>query len=60
MRCKRLGGLEKKDLKDGRRTERVSWIAALKGDKVFAPMTFEGLLAQCRSASLVSLSLVLV
>jgi transposase len=72
MRCKRLGGLEKKTygyqerdeagidnrsdhpygyspkgervyaLKDGRRTERVSWIAALKGDKVFAPMTFDG------------------
>lgn len=29
-------------LKDGKRTERVSWIAALKGDKVFAPMTFDG------------------
>ena len=29
-------------LKDGSRTERVSWIAALKGGKVFAPMTFEG------------------
>lgn len=29
-------------LKDGKRTERVSWIAALRGDKVFAPMTFEG------------------
>ena len=28
--------------KDGKRTERVSWIAALKQDIVFAPMTFEG------------------
>ena len=28
--------------KDGKRTERVSWIAALKQDTVFAPMTFEG------------------
>lgn len=26
-------------LKSGKRTERVSWIAALKPDKVFAPMT---------------------
>ena len=30
------------DLKSVRRTERVSWIAALKEGKVFAPMTFEG------------------
>jgi transposase len=29
-------------LKSGRRSERVSWIAALKQGKVFAPMTFEG------------------
>lgn len=29
-------------LKDGKRTERVSWIAALKADTVFAPMTFDG------------------
>ena len=28
--------------KDGKRTERVSWIAALKQEKIFAPMTFEG------------------
>ena len=30
------------DLKDGNRRERVSWIAALKQDKLFAPLTFEG------------------
>ncbi len=29
-------------LKSGRRSERVSWIAALKQGKVFAPMTFKG------------------
>jgi len=29
-------------LKSGKRTQRVSWIAALKEGKVFAPMTFEG------------------
>ncbi len=29
-------------LKSGKRTERVSWIAALKQEKLFAPMTFEG------------------
>lgn len=29
-------------LKSGKRTERVSWIAALKQDKLFAPMTFLG------------------
>lgn len=29
-------------LKSGKRVERVSWIAALKQGKVFAPMTFEG------------------
>jgi transposase len=29
-------------LKGGKRTERVSWIAALKQGKLFAPMTFEG------------------
>ncbi len=29
-------------LKSGRRTQRVSWIAALKEKTVFAPMTFEG------------------
>lgn len=29
-------------LKDGKRTQRVSWIAALNLDQVFAPMTFEG------------------
>ena len=29
-------------LKDGKRTERVSWVAALKGEKVIAPMTFDG------------------
>lgn len=29
-------------LKCGKRTQRVSWIAALKADKVFAPFTFEG------------------
>ena len=29
-------------LKSGKRTERVSWIAALKQGKLFAPMTFEG------------------
>lgn len=29
-------------LRSGKRTERVSWIAALKQGKVFAPMTFEG------------------
>ncbi len=29
-------------LKSGKRTERVSWIAALKEGKVFAPLTFEG------------------
>lgn len=28
--------------KSGKRTERVSWIAALKGNRMFAPMTFEG------------------
>ena len=29
-------------LKDGKRTERVSWIAALKQETIFAPLTFEG------------------
>lgn len=29
-------------LKPGKRTERVSWIAALRQGKVFAPMTFVG------------------
>ncbi|BAS59692.1 hypothetical protein NIES2135_07780 [Leptolyngbya boryana NIES-2135] len=29
-------------LKSGKRTERVSWIAALKQGKLFAPMTFSG------------------
>ncbi len=29
-------------LKSGRRTERVSWIAALKSGTLFAPMTFVG------------------
>jgi len=29
-------------LKAGKRTERVSWIAALKLGNIFAPMTFEG------------------
>lgn len=29
-------------LKDGSRTERISWIAALRGNNVFAPMTFDG------------------
>ena len=29
-------------LKSGKRTQRVSWIAALKEGKVLAPMTFEG------------------
>ena len=29
-------------LKSGKRKERVSWIAALKEGKVFAPLTFEG------------------
>lgn len=29
-------------LKSGKRTERVSWIAALKSGTVFAPMTFVG------------------
>ena len=29
-------------LKCGKRTERVSWIAALKQGKLFAPMTFVG------------------
>ncbi len=29
-------------LKSGRRTQRVSWIAALRQGKVFAPMTFVG------------------
>ncbi|MEP0912848.1 IS630 family transposase, partial [Leptolyngbya sp. GB1-A1] len=29
-------------LKSGKRTERVSWIAALKLDKLFAPMTYAG------------------
>ena len=29
-------------LKDGKRTERVSWIAALKEEKIVAPMTFNG------------------
>lgn len=29
-------------LKEGKRTQRVSWIAALGQGKVFAPMTFEG------------------
>lgn len=29
-------------LKSGKRSERVSWIAALKAGKVFAPMTFVG------------------
>ena len=29
-------------LKSGKRTERVSWIAALKEGKLLAPMTFEG------------------
>jgi transposase len=29
-------------LRSGKRTERVSWIAALKEGQLFAPMTFEG------------------
>lgn len=29
-------------LKSGRRTERTSWIAALKAGEIFAPMTFVG------------------
>lgn len=29
-------------LKSGKRTERVSWIAALKSDKLFAPLTYAG------------------
>jgi hypothetical protein len=29
-------------LKSGKRTERISWIAALKEGKLFAPLTFEG------------------
>ncbi|MGK7890367.1 MAG: IS630 transposase-related protein, partial [Leptolyngbyaceae cyanobacterium] len=29
-------------LKNGKRTERVSWIAALKQKRLFAPLTFEG------------------
>ena len=29
-------------LRSGRRTERVSWIAALKEKEIFAPMTFTG------------------
>jgi hypothetical protein len=30
------------DLKSGKRCDRVSWIAALKEGKLFAPMTFTG------------------
>jgi DDE superfamily endonuclease len=30
------------DLKSGKRSDRVSWIAALKEEKLFAPMTFMG------------------
>ncbi len=30
------------DLKDGKRKERVSWIAALREKALFAPLTFEG------------------
>lgn len=30
------------DLKSGKRTERVSWIAALKNEKLLATLTFEG------------------
>lgn len=29
-------------LKSGKRTERVSWIAALQNERIFAPMTFAG------------------
>jgi transposase len=29
-------------LKSGKRTQRVSWVAALKQDNLLAPMTFEG------------------
>jgi hypothetical protein len=29
-------------VRSGRRTERVSWIAALKEKEIFAPMTFTG------------------
>lgn len=29
-------------LKSGKRSQRVSWIAALKQGKIFAPMTFVG------------------
>lgn len=29
-------------LKSGKRTERVSWISALKEGRLFAPLTFEG------------------
>ncbi len=29
-------------LKEGKRTQRVSWIAGLKQGKLFAPMTYEG------------------
>ena len=36
--------LEEKDvmLRSGKRTQRVSWLAALKEGKLFAPLTFEG------------------
>ena len=30
------------DLRSGKRTQRVSWLAALKEGKLFAPLTFEG------------------
>ena len=29
-------------LKSGKRTQRISWIAALKSGKLFAPLTYEG------------------
>jgi len=38
------------DLKSGKRSERVSWIAALKDGKMFAPMTFTGSCIELRSA----------
>ena len=37
-----LKGERCQGLKSGKRTERVSWLAALKSGKIFAPLSFQG------------------
>ena len=45
-------------LKSGKRTNRVSWIGALREEKLFAPLTFEEWLEKCLIPSEIVLSLV--